>query len=277
MEFFRKLDNNLIQCTACSRYCEISQGSVGFCGVRKNTCGDLELLSYGRFLFLKKQEKNLLVGSMGSNMRTTFDPNWDSSLFPVLSSQEVGREKTNERVKTVGYEYSPLELVEYAKKLGCEKIVFEFNEPLVYLEYILEVCKIDDIKVCIVTTGYFSKESLSETLLCVDEVHFLLFSSFEKFYMKHCKAQLKNIKDNIQEVFQSSVGMRILCPLVSEDLGGICKFLLQISSEIPLSFLKYSPSYKMLDKEITTDQEVQEAINFAKKQGLKNVSEKCIL
>jgi pyruvate formate lyase activating enzyme len=44
---FKKLKNNLVQCTACSHYCKIAPDKCGICGVRQNKIGILDSLVYG--------------------------------------------------------------------------------------------------------------------------------------------------------------------------------------------------------------------------------------
>ncbi len=284
MEFFTKNKKEEIKCIACAKSCEILNGGVGYCGVRRNDSGVLCLLNYGRLTFLKMDdsslEKRMLVGSVGSNMRMSFDPNWDTSLFPYLRSKEVGRQKANEEIKSIGYAYSPLELVNYVKKQECGEIVFQFNEPLIYIEYVLDVsklCKKENIKISIVTTGYFSQESLEQVLNCVDKVSIYLFSTFDKFYIKHCDAQLSVIKKNIKSVFKSGISLKILCPLIpgendsEKNIENISKFLFDISSEIPLTFVKFLPSFRMLDKALTSRAKLEQGVEIAKKTGLKNV------
>ncbi len=46
-ELFEVLDSGKIKCTACSRYCVLSDGQKGFCGVRINDSGTLVLSAYG--------------------------------------------------------------------------------------------------------------------------------------------------------------------------------------------------------------------------------------
>ncbi len=277
MEFFKKQSKNNIMCTACARYCQTEDGQVGYCGVRKNEAGELVLLTFGKIVFLKQKNGNKMhVGTLGSNARMHFDPNWDTSLFPFLRAQEVGREKTNQEIKEIGYNYTPFELVKYLKEKKCKEVVFEYNEPLIYLEYILEVCKIakkQNIKTSIVTTGYFSQESVP----CVDEISLYFFSTFEKFYIKHCSFQLKIVKENIELVFQSKSSLKILCPLIPQEnddeknIENISKFLFDISPTIPLTFLKFSPAFRMLDKEVTSKEKLLNAVEIAKNVGLKNV------
>lgn len=272
MEFYKKLKNKKIQCLACARNCQIEKDSVGYCGVRKNTSGDLEILNYGKLLFLKKKQNTMHVGSLGSNMRMSFEKNWDTSLYPFLRSKEVGREKTNEEVRRLGYTYTPKKLVEYSKKHGCDEIVFGYNEPLVGIEYVLEVCK-EDIDVSIVTTGYFSQKSLDATIGSVRKVYFVFYSPFDKFYIKHCSAQLSKIKGNLEEIFNSKTELEIVCPVIEgeNDVLSVCKFLKQFSLDIKINFVKFIPSYRMLDKSVTTEEKLKEAVEIAKGVGFKNV------
>lgn len=258
---------------ACARDCKIENASVGYCGVRKNIDGNLEFLNYGNIVFLKKDGKKMKVGSVGSNMRIPFDPNWDSSLFPFLRSKEIGREKTNEEIKNLGYKYSPNELIEYVKNQNCDEIVFQYNEPLVYIEYILEVCKKNEIKVSIVTTGYFSTESLENVLPFLNEISFYFFSTFDKFYIKHCSAQLPIIKENLLAILKAKTNLKILCPVIpgETDVLSISSFLKNISPEIRIQFLKFTPSFRMTDKKATKRRELEKAVDIAREIGLENV------
>ncbi|MCI4338666.1 MAG: AmmeMemoRadiSam system radical SAM enzyme, partial [Thermoplasmata archaeon] len=44
---YTRLDSGKVRCTACARYCVVPEGSHGFCYVRKNSGGQLDLLTYG--------------------------------------------------------------------------------------------------------------------------------------------------------------------------------------------------------------------------------------
>jgi pyruvate formate lyase activating enzyme len=269
-KFFKK-QGKLTICEACCRHCHLDLGQIGYCGVRQNVNGELKLLSYGKIPFLKKEGKKLLVANFGTNMRMSFDTSWEFSLFPFLTSQEIGREKTNEKIQEIGFTFSPKELVAYAKKIGCKQIVFQFNEPLVNIEYVLEVSKL--FNVCIVTTGYFSEKSFEQCIKYVKEIHILFFSTFDKFYIKHGDAKLSIIKKNIMEIFKSNVKFKILCPLIPDEnnVESICKFLKSVSLDIPVSFLGFVPAYRMLDKGATEEKELHEAVHLAKKFGFRNV------
>src|SRR5438445_10718586 len=47
---YHPLEGGRVKCTACARYCNIPEGKVGFCGVRQNIEGKLQLLVYGKVI-----------------------------------------------------------------------------------------------------------------------------------------------------------------------------------------------------------------------------------
>ncbi|MCG2686105.1 radical SAM protein, partial [Candidatus Parcubacteria bacterium] len=47
---YEKLKNNQVSCQLCYHRCQISDGQLGICGVRKNHHGQLFSLNYGRLI-----------------------------------------------------------------------------------------------------------------------------------------------------------------------------------------------------------------------------------
>jgi pyruvate formate lyase activating enzyme len=270
-------EENKIQCNNCARRCNILSGEIGYCGVRFNEGGNLKILNYGKFVILKKEEENLLVGNLGSNMRFSFDMNWDFSLFPHLQAKKLGRKKTNKLLVELGNYYEPRQLSIYAKSLDCKKIVFQYNEPLIYMEYIEDVIKENLVEVGIVTTGYFTEKFFKELLGKISSVDILFFSTFDKFYFKHSRAQLSIIKENITKLYEENFNFRIIYPIIKgendrrEDIESLSKFLLSLSPNLSLVFTKYYPSYRMVDKRITSDNLLKQSKDIALKVGLQNV------
>jgi len=266
-----------IQCDNCARRCAISFGEVGYCGVRLNEGENFKVLNYGRFIVLKKEGKNLLVGGLGSNMRFSFDMNWDFSLFPYLQSKNLGRKKTNKLLTELGDYFEPRELANYAKSLGCKKIVFQYNEPLIYMEYIKDVAEEGIVEVGIVSNGYFTERFFTELLDKISSIDILFFNTFDKFYFKHSRAQLGVIKENISELHKRNSNFRVIYPLIEgendsvEDIKSLSKFLLDLSPTISLVFTKYYPSYRMVDKRVTSDYTLSQSKRIALKVGLQNV------
>ncbi len=277
MKNFYKAENSKLKCNACARKCQILENQVGYCGVRKNNHGKLETLNYSKFIFLKKEKKKLLVGQIGSNMRLSFDMDWDTSILPYLKSKEIPREEVNKMIQRLGYEYTPQELIRYAKEKKCEEIVFQYNEPLVNIEYLLEISKRNEIKVSIVTTGYFTEEFFKLVEPNLSEINILFYSTFDKFYFKHSRVQLSIIKENIYKLHKRNSNFRIIYTLIDgendseKQIEQLCKFISKTSLKTPLVFKKYIPSYRMVDKSITDEEKLKKSKQIALKNGLENV------
>ena len=41
---YEKLPENKVRCTACARYCEMSEGQIGLCGIRGNKKRKIKLV-----------------------------------------------------------------------------------------------------------------------------------------------------------------------------------------------------------------------------------------
>lgn len=249
------------------------EGVQGYCGVIKRSGNLLQNLVKGRFVLIKKYGKELYVGGLGSVSRLTFDPYWDLSQYPNIYSNQIGRKNTEEILKEAGEYYSPEQLVKYAQTLECNTIVFAFNDQLASLKYILNIASL--INVRLITNGYFSKETLQIIDEKIPELDIFLYSTFDKFYSKHCKLRLTIVKENIKRMAGKKI--RILCPLIENEndsdssIRNIAKFLLPIGENIPLRFIKFIPDYRVVDKPITSDSRLKDAVNIAKEYGMKDV------
>ena len=89
---YEQQPNGMVKCTACTRYCRIGEGAYGFCGVRKNVKGHLELEVYGRpcsvavdpvekkpFFHFLPGTRIMSMGTFGCNFACEFCQNWDTS------------------------------------------------------------------------------------------------------------------------------------------------------------------------------------------------------
>src|SRR5229473_389199 len=76
-QLYQPLEGGRVKCTACARYCNIPEGKIGFCGVRQNTGGKLQLLVYGKVItghidpIEKKPVTHYMPGSKIFSIATT--------------------------------------------------------------------------------------------------------------------------------------------------------------------------------------------------------------
>ncbi len=276
-KFYELKNKKEIQCNACFRKCTILPKQVGYCGVRLNTGSSLKFLNYGKFIFIKKEKGKLLVGGFGSNMRFSFDMDWDTSLFPFLKSRDLKRSEVNILIQSLGFSFTPDELIDYALKKECEKIIFQFNEPIINIEYLLEISKKGKIDIGIVSNGYFTEDFFNLVLPNLSEISILFYSTFDKFYFKHSRAQLSVIKKNIFVLNRVRINLKIIYLLIEgendseREVESFCNFVLSVSDSICVVFRKYIPSYRVVDKGVTSGEVLERSKEIALKIGLKNV------
>ncbi|MBU0580330.1 MAG: AmmeMemoRadiSam system radical SAM enzyme [Candidatus Margulisbacteria bacterium] len=151
-----------VQCHVCPWNCIIAEGKVGHCGVRQNVGGKLYSLIYSKVSSLTNDpiEKKPLyhfhpgtyvmsAGTVGCNFRCLHCQNWTIS---QVRPDEI-------YLKTV----TPEQLVESAKDQGSSGVAWTYNEPTIWLEYMLDGAKLAKkagLYTVSVTNGYINEEAL---------------------------------------------------------------------------------------------------------------------
>ena len=100
--FYSKLPNKKVQCAACARHCIIADGSCGFCQVRRNANGKLQLINYGLIAAaqidpIEKKPFNhfmpgsyvLGIGTSSCNFNCAFCQNYNISKDTEAGSKEM--------------------------------------------------------------------------------------------------------------------------------------------------------------------------------------------
>src|SRR5205823_4445692 len=153
-------DDGRVQCDLCPRYCALHEGQRGFCFVRAREHDSIVLTTWGRssgFCVdpIEKKPLNhflpgtsvLSFGTAGCNLGCRFCQNWD-----ISKSREID---------TLADAASPERIAEEAVRLGCRSVAFTYNDPVIFLEYAVDVaqaCREVGIKAVAVTAGYVCKE-----------------------------------------------------------------------------------------------------------------------
>jgi pyruvate formate lyase activating enzyme len=136
--YWHLLDDGRVQCDVCPRACRLREGQRGLCFVRAREGGEVVLTTYGRssgFCVdpIEKKPLNqflpgtsvLSFGTAGCNLSCRFCQNWD-----ISKSREAD---------TLADAASPEEIAAAAEALGCASVAFTYNDPVVFLEYAIDV------------------------------------------------------------------------------------------------------------------------------------------
>ncbi|MEA2104656.1 MAG: AmmeMemoRadiSam system radical SAM enzyme [Candidatus Cloacimonadota bacterium] len=267
--FYKKLEDNKVQCQLCPQNCIISEGKSGLCFGRTNIDGKLIAENYGKTISISLDpiEKKplyhfypgtdiLSIGPNGCNLRCQFCQNYQIS-------------QKRSHTKSI----QPEEIVRYCEKVNSIGIAFTYTEPLVWYEFILDSAKLlrkQNKKVVLITNGTINEEPLLKLLPFVDAMNIDLKAMSEEFYKKYCSGFLETVKATIKVASQiTHVEITyLLIPDLNdseEEIHKLVDFIAELDKKIPLHFSRYFPRYK-LQKPITSEKTMKIAYKIAKEK-----------
>src|SRR3954463_1950978 len=138
--YCRGLADGRIECELCPRYCRLHEGQRGLCFVRGRAQDRMVLTTYGRssgFCIdpIEKKPLNhflpgtpvLSFGTAGCNLTCKFCQNWDISKARAF-------DRLQDLALTEADAGCPLQS-------GCRPVGFPHNDPVIFLEYAVEVAQ----------------------------------------------------------------------------------------------------------------------------------------
>ncbi|MCD4745974.1 MAG: AmmeMemoRadiSam system radical SAM enzyme [Bacteroidales bacterium] len=255
-QYFKKLNNEKIQCQLCPHNCIINKGKNGICRVRKNISSELYSMNYGKVcsLHFDPIEKKPLyhfypgrtifsVGSVGCNLRCKFCQNWEISQTSVEDYPYLT-------------DYSPEDIVKLATdESGNIGIAYTYNEPTVWYEFMLEIARLaksKNLKNVMVTNAYINPEPLEELMPFIDAFSVDLKAFSENFYKEIVSAQLEPVKNTLKSINKKNKHLEItnlIIPGLNDDEKVFKKMINWIKDELGVNTVlhlsRYYPTYKM--------------------------------
>lgn len=266
--YFKKLDNNKIQCLLCPVECKLSEGQEGICFGRKVINGRLIATNYAEVVSVHVDpiEKKPLyhfypgapiisVGPNGCNMSCKHCQNWSIS-------------QERQRTMTI----MPDKLIEITKQEKSIGIAYTYSEPLIWFEYLMDACALaheHGLANVFVTNGCINPDPLEELLPLVDAMNIDLKSMREDFYKKICKGKLEAVKHTIEAASKAGKHVEVTYLIITdlndsdEEINELVDWLAGLNKKIPLHFSRYFPSYK-LDNPTTPLGTLEKAFRIAK-------------
>jgi len=278
MQYYKKLNDNLIECLLCRHHCHIKEGKTGICGINKNENNELKTLVYNHpsalnidpvekkplYHFLPGSEI-LSIGTVGCNFKCPFCQNWQIS-------------QTSKIDNSIG-ELTPYDMMNIVAKYRCDGVAYTYNEPSIFYPYakdIGELVALKGAKNIFVTNGYESIEEI-EDMDWLDAANIDLKSFNKEYYKKELKGNLDYVLDTIKRMYEKGIWIELTTLLIEgvndseEELNQMAKFISSISVDIPWHLSAFHPDYKMLDKNSTQITTLQKAYRIAKSYGLRYV------
>ncbi|MFN2189951.1 MAG: AmmeMemoRadiSam system radical SAM enzyme [Candidatus Promineifilaceae bacterium] len=277
--FWHMLDDGRIQCDLCPRECKLNEGQRGLCFVRARQDDQIVLTTYGRssgFCIdpIEKKPLNhflpgtpvLSFGTAGCNLFCRFCQNWD-----ISKSREID---------TLADAASPETIAKAAKKLGCRSVAFTYNDPVIFLEYAVDVaiaCHEAGIKTVAVTAGYINHEPRIEFYKHMDAANVDLKGFTDSFYQKLCAGHLQPVLDTLVYLkHETDVWFEITNLLIpgendsDAELNAMTEWITRkLGVDVPVHFSAFHPDYKMLNYQRTSPSTLTRARNLALENGIR--------
>ena len=272
-------DQGRVQCDLCPRACKLLEGQRGLCFVRAREGDQIVLKTWGRssgFCVDPIEKKPLhhflpgtpvlSFGTAGCNLACKFCQNWDIS--------------KSRQVDTLSDSASPERIAAAAASLGCASVAFTYNDPVIFLEYAVDVaqaCHAAGLRTVAVTAGEICPEPRVDLFRHMDAANVDLKGFTERFYRKICGGELGPVLDTLRYLrHETAVWLEITTLLIpgendsDAELDALTRWVAaELGPDVPIHFTAFHPDYKMLDTPPTPPATLTRARSIALANGLR--------
>ncbi|XOV88339.1 MAG: AmmeMemoRadiSam system radical SAM enzyme [Pseudomonadota bacterium] len=280
-EYWQALPDGRIQCDVCPRRCKLRNGQRGLCFVRACQDDRIVLTTYGRssgFCLdpIEKKPLNhylpgtpvLSFGTAGCNLACKFCQNWDMS-----KSREMD---------TLADAASPEQLAAAAKSLGARSIAYTYNDPVIFLEYAIDVAQAAHevgVDAVAVTAGYVCEAPRQAFFRHMDAANVDLKAFTERFYHKICGGHLADVLDTLLYLkHETSVWFELTTLLIPgendspAEIAQMARWVMDnLGPDVPMHFTAFHPDYRMREIPSTPPDTLTRAREISLKEGMRYV------
>ena len=171
-----------------------------------------------------------------------------------------------------------------AQRYGCDSIAFTYNEPTIWGEYVVDICraaKQHGLKTVMVTNGYITREAFHDIYDHVDAANIDLKAFTEKFYGRTTLTHLAPVLEMLQWLKnETNVWFEItnlMIPTLNDDPGEtrrLADWIVEhLGPDVPLHFTAFHPDFKLRDKPPTPPETLHRARAIAREAGINYVYE----
>jgi pyruvate formate lyase activating enzyme len=279
-QYWHALDDGRIQCDVCPRACKLREGQRGVCFVRSREDDAVVLTTYGRSSGycvdpIEKKPLNhflpgssvLSFGTAGCNLACRFCQNWD-----ISKSKEFD---------TLADAAEPDAIADAAERLGCRSVAFTYNDPVIFLEYAVDVadaCRARGIRSVAVTAGYVCDQPRRDFFAHIDAANVDLKGFTDDFYRHVCGGRLDPVLETLEYlVHDTDVWVEITNLLIpgkndtDDELHAMTAWVVEhLGPEVPMHFTAFHPDFKMLDVSPTPTETLRRAREIALANGMRH-------
>jgi len=265
------------QCRLCPHRCKLAPNEKGKCGVRINEDGVLRSLIYGMCAAVSEDpiekkplfhvypgSKVLSVGTVGCNLFCQHCQNWSLS----RGDPELGRFNR----------MMPDSVVRIAKASGCRGVAFTYNEPTVWMEFVIDTLRLAKdagLYTSVVSNGYVESKPWEELCCFLDAANIDVKAFSDCFYHEVCGGHLQPVLETISIAHKKDVHVELTYLIIpgkndnTEELEKFCFWVKnELGVDVPIHFTAFHPDGKMRDVPPTPLGKLKKAADIARNTGL---------
>jgi pyruvate formate lyase activating enzyme len=281
---YEKLGDGVVGCRVCPRLCRIKPGHSGTCRARANRDGVLYSVIYDRVCSVAADpiEKKplfhffpgstvLSLGTLGCNFTCRHCQNWQiAHADPVAHVSELR-------------ELPVRNLPVLADHNGCQGVAWTYNEPTIWLEYVLDGAMIaheHGLYTVMVTNGYITEEALDVIAPHIDAYRVDVKGFSDKTYHDVCRigefapvlaaaVRAKHVHGCHVEIVTNVI------PTINDDektLRSIAEWIVaELGADTPWHVTRFVPYLEFAHLSSTPIKTLEHAIALGTEAGLKFV------
>jgi len=273
-----------VRCGLCPHACLIAESARGWCGARGVERGRLRAYTYGLVssIAVDPIEKKpvfhycpgvdvLSLGSAGCTMRCGHCQNW-----------QISRPKGDDGTVALRY-IEPATVVETAVGEQCPGIAFTYNEPVIWLEYVLDVGRLAHERGLfniMVTNGYVTSAGLDAFAEVIDVWRVDIKGFSEEPFRRLCHVSHPEAVREQAVRAKHVHGMHVECvtnlvPTVNdsdEELRAIARWIAtELGVDTPWHVTRFIPYLEFADLPMTPIETLRRARDIGRDAGLRFV------
>ena len=277
--WWHRLDDGRVQCDLCPRFCKLREGQRGMCFVRARENDAVVLTTWGRssgFCVdpIEKKPLNhflpgspvLSFGTAGCNLACRFCQNWY-----ISKSREID---------TMSDRADPGTIARKAEELGCRSVAFTYNDPVIFLEYAVDVaaaCRARGIRTVAVTAGEICEAPRETFFRAIDAANVDLKAFTERFYRDLCASSPQPVLDTLEYVArETDVWLEITNLVIpgendsDDEFDAMTRWIVdRLGPDVPVHFSAFHPDWKMRDTPATPPTTLRRAREIARGNGVR--------
>ena len=157
---------------------------------------------------------------------------------------------------TLADQASPTQLAATAEQLGCRSLAFTYNDPVIFLEYAIDVAQAareKNLKSVAVSAGYVCPQPRMEFFRYMDAANIDLKAFSENFYRKICGGALQPVLETLEYLkHETNVWFEITTLLIpgendsDQELNDMCQWVVEhLGVDVPMHFTAFHPDWRM--------------------------------